>query len=180
MKKSAMMLIIVVAAGVYFYNTNWFQSFFLSDSFYVNIVDVPFDVTRKGERIVIPLKYKFKTCYSLGIEVPGRELSDSRRTGEGRLGYQFVSEGVVIADGVTQPVTRHGWGGNDNVSIRRLMVFNLPFSHPSKELTLTLEVTEPFLFMHNYEGHTNIVVSPNYNPKFGECYNEDLRIEQPQ
>lgn len=178
MKLLSAILITLTVVAVYFYNTIWFHSFFLYDSFYENIVDVSFDVTKKGESILIPIKYTYKTCYDLAIAVPGRELSDSRRTGKGQLGYVFISEGKVVADGITQPVSRHGWGGTDEVSIRNLMVFDLPFPGASKDLLLELTVLEPFSFMQEYKGQTSIVINPGYTPKFDKCYNEDLRIKQ--
>ena len=55
---------------------------------------------------------------------------------------------------------------------------NYRFSGSSKELSLELEVVEPFSFMEEYKGQTSIVINPNYNPDFNECYDEDLRIEQ--
>lgn len=175
MKRLAFALIILVASSIYIYNTMWFQSLF-NDSFYNSIVDVPFDVTKKGSLISVPLKFNYKSCYCLGIKVPGRELSDSLRTGKGQLWYQFQSNGVVITEGVTQPVTRRGWGGNDLYSIRKLMIFDLPFPTASKELVLKLEVVEPFSFMKGYKGQTSIDIRPNYEPKAGKCYDEDLRI----
>jgi hypothetical protein len=177
-KKVLVILMVLSAGGVYFYNTNWFQAFFRNETFYETIADVPFDVLKKGERISIPLKYKYDTCYDVAVAVPGRELSDSRATGEGRLKYQFVSDGEILASGVTQPVVRRGWGGDDDVSIRPLMVFDLPFPEAPGDVILQLEVVEPFGFMQEYEGHTAIVINPDYTPKFDKCYHEDLRIDQ--
>lgn len=177
MKKLLAVVIVLAAGGVYFYNTNWFQAFFFNETFYENIADVPFDVLKKGERISIPLKYKYSTCYDVAVAVPGRELSNSRKTGEGRLGYQFISNGEILASGITKPVVRRGWGGGDDTSIRSLVVFDLPFPAPG-DVILQLEVVEPFSFMKEYEGHTSIIINPDYCPKFDECYHEDLRINQ--
>ena len=91
MKKILAVLLLLLAVAVYVFNTNRFQAFFLVKSFYADIADMPFDVTRKGERITIPIKFKYKTCYDLGIKVPGRELSDTGMVGEGLLGYKFAS-----------------------------------------------------------------------------------------
>ena len=57
------------------------------------------------------------------------------------------------------------------------MVFDLPFPAPG-DVILQLEVVEPFSFMKEYEGHTSIIINPDYCPKFDECYHEDLRINQ--
>lgn len=178
MKKNAIALIVLIAVGGYFYSTNWFQSFFLTESFYKDIALVPFDIATKGEQTTIPINFKHKTCYTLGIQVPGTEAFHSKPTGKGRLEYKFITGGKVIAEGVTQPVPRKGWGGDDHVSIRKLMVFDLPFRGFSKELSVELEVVEPFGFIQGYRGQTSIVIRPNYEPKVGGCYNEDLRIAQ--
>lgn len=174
----AIILVLLLALGVYIYSTNWFQSSFLTESYYKEIALVPFDIAAKGEQTTIPIHFKHKTCYALGVQVPGSEAFHSKPTGKGRLGYKFISGRSVIAEGVTRPVPRTGWGGNDHVSIRKLMVFDLPFRGFSKGLSLELEVVEPFSFMQDYKGQTSIVIKPNYEPKVGGCYNEDLRIEK--
>ena len=148
-----------------------------NDSFYESLADVPFNILKKGEKKTVQLNGRYKTCYEVGIAVPGRELSDSRKTGKGLLGYQFASKGKILASGVTQPVVGQGWSGNDHISIRPLMVFDLPFPGASDELVLTLEVIEPFSFMKEYKGKTSIIIRPNYEPKVGKCYDEDLRIQ---
>lgn len=176
MKKFILFSTLILAIGIYSYNTTWFQSMF-NRNFYDNIVDVKLDVTKKGDKISIPLLFNHNGCYCLGIRVPGRELSDSLPTGRGTLRYQFVSSGTVVAEGVTQPVTRRGWGGNDKVSIRKLMVFDLPLPYASEDLILRLEVIEPFSFLNEYKGQTSIDIRSNYEPKAGKCYDEDLRIE---
>lgn len=174
--RKVVFLLIIIAGCAYFYNTMWFQSIF-NDSFYESLVDVPFNVLKKGEEITVPLKHKYKTCYEVGVAVPGRELSDSRKTGKGLLGYKFVFKGKILASGVTQPVVGQGWSGDDHISIRPLMVFDLPFPGAPGELVLTLEVIEPFSFMEKYKGETSIIIRPNYEPKVGKCYDEDLRIQ---
>ncbi|QJB55827.1 hypothetical protein [Pseudodesulfovibrio sp. zrk46] len=178
MKKAALFIIPLIMCAIYLYNTNQFQAFFASKSFYANIVDVPFDVTSKGKQTTLPLKHKFNTCYDLSIAIPGREALDSRYEGKGQLAYQFISEGTVIADGITQPVHAQKWTGNERASICKLMVFDLPFPKASDDLVLRLEVTEPFDFLQEHKDNTFIVIAPNYSSKFDECYDEDLRITQ--
>ena len=60
MKYIAAFLIIILAGGIYIYNTTRFQALFKAD-FYDDICYMPFDVTKKGEKITIPLKYKPKS-----------------------------------------------------------------------------------------------------------------------
>jgi len=107
-----------------------------------------------------------------------QKTQGSQKKGKGLLSYQFVSDGKVIADGLTHPVTRRGWSGSDDYSVPLIMVFDLPFPGASDSLMLGLEVVEPFSFMEEYKGQTSIVITPNYEPKAGKCYDEDLRIKQ--
>jgi len=174
--KKVAFLLVVIAGCVYCYNTIWFQSMF-NDSFYKSIVDAPFNVSQNEERLTVPLKYKYKTCYEVGLAVPGRDLSDTRKAGKGLMGYKFVFKGKTLASGVTQPVVGPGWSGDDHISIRPLIVFDLPFPGASEGLFLTLEVIEPFVFLEEYKGETSIIIRPNYEPKVGKCYDEDLRIQ---
>ncbi|WFS63400.1 hypothetical protein LF599_04345 [Pseudodesulfovibrio thermohalotolerans] len=179
MKKLAAIVIIVFSGCLYLYNTIWFQSMF-DDAFYTNIVDIPFNITRKGEKITVPLKFKSTVCYSLAVKVPWREELNWDSEGKGLLKYRFFSGKNLITEGVTLPVSRHAWGGNDIFSWCKLMVFDLPFPHNPKNLTLNVEVIEPFSFLERYNGHTSLIIRPNYEPKIGACYNENLRIPYQQ
>ena len=76
------------------------------------------------------------------------------------------------------PSIKYSKGGYKGLSTLRLMVFDLPFRDEEDGLTLKLTVIKLFLFLEKYKGHTSVVVTPNYTAKFGECYNEELRIEQ--
>lgn len=169
-------LILVLLGSIYFYNTVWFQAMFMTDRFYKNIVEAPFDVFDIDTSISIPINYKYKTCYKLAIAVPGWEFSNSHGEGSGRLAYKFMSDGQVLAEGVTSALSRRGRGGRNGVSTLALLVFDLPFPGASGKVTLELKVVEPFSFMSEYKGRTFIVINPNYVPEFQECYNENLRI----
>lgn len=148
------------------------------DDFYKNIIEMKFDILKKENKISIPIKYKYKTCYDLGIAVPGKHLMAYRKEGPGRLHYKFLSNGDLLTEGVTFPVSRHHMGGNDDYTTLKLMVFDLPIKGQSDDLILELEVIEPFSFISEYEGQTSIVINPNYETKVGGCYNESLRIIQ--
>ena len=175
-KKLIVIMALLAVGSIYFYNTNWFQSSFIG-SFYDPIAEVPLDVTMKGERISIPLKYEYETCYDLGVKVPGRELFVSRKTGKGLLKYKFVSDWNVVAEGITHPTNSRRWDVGDEMSVPLLLVFDLPFPGAANNLMLELEVVEAFSYLEEYKGQTSIIISPNYEPKVGKCYNENLRIE---
>ena len=172
--------LVVIIGFVFFYNTIWFQSFFLYKEFYKNIVNVHFDVTQKDAVISIPIHYHYKTCYDLGVAVPESVFLHSDKTGKGKLGYKFISAGKLLADGITNPVSHFHWTGGDDFSKIVLMVFDLPFPGASSDLTLELEVIEPFSFMSKYKGQTSIIINPDYNADVGKCYNDKLRINQPE
>lgn len=170
-------LLCLVLAGTYFYNTNWFQSFFLHERFYEDICNIPFDVTQRGESISIPLKYKFKTCYSLAITVPDKDLFHDGNVGDGILKYRFLSRGRVIAEGYTRaPNDRHLMFYH-GVTMINILVFDLPFPGTGNDLTLELEVKEPFEFLEPFAGKTTCQIEPDYIASFGKCYNEDLRMK---
>lgn len=108
MKGLKIFLLCLVLGAVYFYNTNWFQAFFMGDRFHQEIYSASFDVTKKGEKLTIPIKYKIKTCYSLALEVPDNNLYHDTTAGQGVLRYRFVSKGQTIAEGLTPlPARRH-------------------------------------------------------------------------
>lgn len=148
------------------------------DDYYDYIVESKYDVLHKGEQTSIDIKFKYRTCYDLGIAVPGQKFSAYTKEGPGKLKYEFISNDQILIKGITKPFTRHSSGGNDKYSILKLIVFDLPFQKQADDLTLRLTVVEPFSFLSEYKGNTSIVINPNYSAKFGKCYNETLRIEQ--
>ena len=176
MKVLWIMLLCLVFGGGYFYNTNWFQSFFLYDRFYEDIYNAPFDVTRKGASITVQLKYKYKTCYSLAVAVPDKDIFHDRIAGYGLLAYEFVSKGKVLAQGYTHAPTRRNLMLKDGVTSTNILVFDLPFPDASDDLALHLEVREPFRYLEPYAGKIRCKINPDYDAKLGKCYNEDLKI----
>jgi hypothetical protein len=87
----------IILGGMYLYNTNWFQSSFLYKQFYQPICDTPFDATKKGKTLSIPLKYKYHTCYDLALTVPDKNVFHERLIGSGLLAYRFLSDGKVLS-----------------------------------------------------------------------------------
>ena len=170
------LLFCLFLGGVYFYHTIWFQSFFLYDHFYEDIYNAPFDVTHKGNTLSIPLKYKYKTCYSLAIAVPDKDIFHDRTAGYGLLAYRFISEGKVLAEGYTHAPTRRNLMLKRGITSINILVFDLPFPGAGSDLTLQLEVLEPFKYLEFHSGNIYCKINPDYNPDFDECYNKDLSV----
>jgi hypothetical protein len=176
MRALRIMLLCLALGGIYFYNTNWFQSFFLYDRFYEDIYNAPFDVTKVGESISIPLEYKYKTCYRLAVAISDKDIFHERRAGYGLLEYRFVSRNKVLAEGYTHVPTRHDLMLKQGITSINILVFHLPFPGASDDLTLHLEVREPFRELEQYAGNINCKINPDYSADLGICYNEDLMI----
>lgn len=177
MKGLIIFLLCLVLGGVFFYNSNWFQSFFLYDRFLENIVDIPFDVTKKGETISIPLKHKFNTCYELNVAVPDKNLYHDTTVGPGTLKYRFISGKQVVAEGLTFPPARQNFTLYRGVTLIAIMVFDLPIPGAGNDLTLELTVETPMAFLNEYAGKLKCSIRPNYSAKAGGCYDEELRID---
>lgn len=175
MRKVLIVFLCMVVGGVYFYNTDWFQSFFMYRKYYQDIVNIPFDATREGETISIPLKHTYRTCYSLSIGVPDSKLAHRGFDGDGVLAYRFISNDRVLAEGVTARPKRRSLTGE--ITYINLMVFDLPFPGAGKDLTLELTVKEPMDFLTQFKGDLTCRVRPNYSSKKGECYDKVLRID---
>ncbi|MBI9078585.1 MAG: hypothetical protein JEY79_02445 [Pseudodesulfovibrio sp.] len=176
MKALKIFFICLVLGGLYFYNTNWFQSFFLYDRFYENIVYAPFDVTIKGETTFIPLKHKFNTCYELTVAVPDKNIFHDGLVGPGALRYRFISRGKTIAEGLTFPPARQHLTLYRGVTLIAILVFDLPFPGAGNDLSLELTVETPMTFLNEYSGKINCSIRPNYSAKAGRCYDEELKI----
>lgn len=177
MKGFKIVIICLVLGGVYFYNTNWFQSFFLYNRFYENIADVPFDVTEKGETISIPLKHKFNTCYELNVAVPEKNVFHNTPVGPGSLRYRFKSMGQVIAEGTTFPAERKNFTLYRGVTLITILVFDLPFPGAGRDLSLDLTVETPMAFLNDYKGKIQCSIRPDYSADRGGCSDEGLRID---
>jgi len=176
MRNLKIFLLLLVLGGMLFYNSNWFQSIFLPERFYKDIFNAPFDVTKNGESISIPLKYKYKTCYALEIAVPDKDLFHNSEPGNGLLKYSFVSNGRVIDEGLTYPPNSLHMALYRGITSIIILVFDLPFNSEGDSLTLDLEVIEPMRFLEPFSGKIHCKVSPSYDAKLGKCHGESTRI----
>ncbi|QGY39536.1 hypothetical protein GM415_05180 [Pseudodesulfovibrio cashew] len=173
LKITAVLLIVV---GIYFFKSDWFQASFFPESYYKNTCFVPFDVTKEGNTITIPLKYTHSTCYSLAISVTDKDIFHDNIVGPGTLKYHFISKGQIIATGNTYMPNRRHLRLINGVTSINILVFNLPYRGAGKDLKLQLTVHEPFNFLSAYKEKTFCEISPDYNPKVGKCYNDTLMI----
>lgn len=176
MKGLKIFLLCLVLGGVFFYNSNWFQSFFLYNRFYENIVDVPFDVTKKGETISISLKHKFNTCYELNVGVLDKYIFHRGTVGPGALRYRFISRGQVIKEGLTFPAERNNLTLYRGVTLITILVFDLPFPGAGSDVSLELTVDTPMTFLNEHAGKIKCSIRPNYSADRGGC-DEELRID---
>ena len=176
MKRSLIVFLCFVGVSVFIYKTDWFQSFFMHEKYYQDILNVPFEATQKGETITVSLKHTYRTCYGLSIGVPDSKLAHDGFEGNGALQYRFKSNGIVLAEGTTpRPKRRSLKGGTTYI---KLMVFDLPFQNAEDDLILELTVKEPMTFLSQFKGELTCRIRPNYSPINGECYDEVLRIRQ--
>lgn len=176
MRNLKIFLLLFILGGILFYNSNWFQSAFLPERFYKDIFNAPFDVTKTGESISIPLKYTFKTCYAIEIAVPDKNLFHHDKSGNGILKYQFISNGRVIAEGLTHPPNSRHMRLYRGITSIILFVFDLPFNGEGDSLTLDIEVIEPMSFLEAFSGEIHCRVNPSYDAKLGKCHGEATRI----
>lgn len=168
MKGSKIFLLCLLLAGVFLYNSNWFQSFFLYNRFYENIVDVPFDVTEKGETTTISLKHKFNTCYELNVGIPDKYIFHRGIVGPRALRYRFISRGKVIKEGLTFPAKQKNLTLYRGITLISVLVFDLPFPGAgSDDVSLELTVDTPMTFLNEYAGKIKCSIRPNYSAEEG-------------
>ena len=164
----------VIAVGLYTYNTVWFQSSFLYNDFYKPIANAPFDVSRKGNKIAIPLEQKNDTCYVFAISVPDRSLFFTKQMWNGKLRLRFVAGDKVLYGGTARPdfEYRNYYKGH---TLIYLAVFDLPAQDVERSV-LEVEVLEPLDFLDGFVGTVEGIVRANYSAKLDKCSAEDLRI----
>lgn len=143
------------------YSTNFFQANFLPEKYYKRIFEGQFDVSKKGELIKIPIKYKYKTEYSLLLTVPDRESIEFNNE-KGVLHYQFISNGRVLNEGETFcPAGATGYGSyQDNFISAVILNFNLPYPEADKDLTLVLQAVNPMSSLVKYSGKIRCSIRP--------------------
>ncbi|WP_051677132.1 hypothetical protein [Maridesulfovibrio frigidus] len=160
------LIIGAMLAGIFMvYSSNYFQSYIFPQEFYAEIFRAPLDVLKKGEKITIPIHFKYKTRYALYISLPDRYAFDDLRYEAGTLKYKFISQGQILKEGTTaQPQRRQVIVKGENSSVA-ILEFYLPFPKAQKDLALELEVTIPMEFLAKYSGKTYCTIVPNDSMK---------------
>ncbi len=95
---------------------------------------------------------------------------------KGQLRYTFKSQGQMLKQGVTRPLSRRHLGARNGHDLIVVLVFDLPFPNARNNLTLTLEVVTPFDFLNKYKEKIRCFINPDYEFKVDGCYHEGLHI----
>jgi hypothetical protein len=114
----------------------------------------------------------------LALTVPDKNVFHERKVGPGLLAYRFLSDGRILAEGLSYTPDKQNLGLRRNTSLISVLLFDLPFPGEGNTLVLELEVLEPFEFLKPYVGNIKCRITPDYDSKIGRCVNEDLRIKQ--
>ncbi|OEU66614.1 MAG: hypothetical protein BA863_18440 [Desulfovibrio sp. S3730MH75] len=155
----AIILVLIVIFSIYY--TNFFQAHFVSDQYYKSIFESPFDVSKKGGRLLIPISFKYRTKYDLIISI---SKNDKRCffSEKSPLNYRFTSRGKVLEEGVTySPVNAsHYCASSEGPLSAILLTFDLPFPGAEDDLVLVLEVVKPLTSFSKYSGSIICTVEP--------------------
>ena len=160
MKRFAVIIsILIVIFSIYY--TNFFQAHFVSDQYYKNIFEGPFDVSQEGERLLIPISFKYKTEYDLLISIPKDDIM-CFYSEKNDLNYRFTSKGKILEEGVTFPLsdTSYYCASSEGPLSATLLKFSLPFPEAEEDLVLVLEVVNPLTSFRKYSGSIICTVRP--------------------
>ncbi|WP_051676957.1 hypothetical protein [Maridesulfovibrio frigidus] len=160
MKRFAVIILVLIVIYPIYY-TNFFQAHFVSDQYYKSIFESPFDVSKKGERLLIPIIFKYRTEYDLIISIPKNDKKcffSEKNT----LKYKFTSGGKILKEGVTYSPSNasHYSASREGPLSAILLTFNLPFHEAEDGLVLVLEVVKPLTSFRKYSGSIICTVEP--------------------
>ncbi|SMF26199.1 hypothetical protein [Desulfovibrio gilichinskyi] len=152
-------LILLIVLSLY--NTNVFQAYFMSDQYYKTIFEGPFDPSKKGERLLIPITFKYKTEYDLLISIPKDDIKCFYNA-KGTLNYRFTSRGKILKEGQTLSPSNTGYycASSEGPLSAILLKFNLPFPGAANDLILVLEAVNPLTSFSKYSGEIWCTVEP--------------------
>ncbi|SDL49038.1 hypothetical protein SAMN05660337_3081 [Maridesulfovibrio ferrireducens] len=160
MKRFAVLSVILIVMSS-IYNTNVFQAYFMSDQYYKSIFEGSFDASIKGERLLIPISFKYKTEYDLLISIPKNDKK-CFFSEKGALNYKFTSRGKILEEGITKSPsnTAHYCASSEGPLSALLLRFNLPFPEAGDDLVLVLEAVNPLKSFSKYSGSIICTVEP--------------------
>ncbi len=144
------------------YNTNFFQANFTPNQYYKPIFEAPFDPSKKGERLLIPITFKYRTEYELLISIPKDDIMCFYNT-NGTLNYRFTSRGKILEEGRTKsPSKTTSYSASSEGPLSAVLLrFNLPFPEAANDLVLVLEVVNPLTSFSKYSGSIMCIVRPS-------------------
>ncbi|MEZ7198739.1 hypothetical protein [Pseudodesulfovibrio karagichevae] len=156
-------VVIVFTLGYFVVESDIFNAIFNKD-FYNPIFMSPFDVSTKGNKIEIPLRYVYRTEYGFAICVPyeGDPLNNILKDLDGALSFSFVSKDHVVKKEIIKNLKLTGLfianGRHEGV----VYTFDLPLHWWGGASKLIVEVISPITKLSKYKGKVICIVSPSY------------------
>ncbi|SDK43374.1 hypothetical protein SAMN05660337_0435 [Maridesulfovibrio ferrireducens] len=134
----------------------------MGDRYYKPIFEGHFDAAKKGERLSIPINFKYKTEYDLLISIPKDDIK-SFYSEKGTLNYKFTSKGKILEKGTTlSPSNTVSYSASINGPLSAvLLTFNLPFPGAGDDLVLVIEAINPLTALNKYSGSILCTVEPS-------------------
>ncbi len=157
--KKIIFLVLFVSALI-IYNSNAFQSLFMTEKYYTPIFDGKIDILNDGARLKLKIDNRYNCKHGIFIAVPGRYNFDNLNKENGILSYKFIANNKIIANGTTAPPERRNTTRLKSRSAVCILEFDIPQEWNSKNVFLTLKVNEPMTFLSQYSSNTTCVVRP--------------------
>lgn len=158
--KNLTILLGAILLGFVIYSSNTFKIYFYPEVFFSEIARVKLDVTKQEEKVSIPLTQNFNTQHALLISVPDFDTLAYFTKSNGTLNYEFTSKGQILKKGQTLPLERKNMARSTGQSSLVVLKFDLPMQNAGKDLTLNLEVVQPFIIFEKYKHQTYCIVEP--------------------
>ncbi|WP_031481526.1 hypothetical protein [Maridesulfovibrio frigidus] len=159
---AAIYVVLGFTLAIYIYNSNVFQANFMGDRYYKHIFEGHFDASQKGERLSIPINFKYNAEYDLRLSIPTDDIRPFYSE-KGTLNYKFTSRGKVLEKGVTRSPSKTGYysASPDGPLSAVLLRFNLPFPEAGDDLVLVIEAVNPLTALSKYSGFIICTVEPS-------------------
>ncbi|MBI9078785.1 MAG: hypothetical protein JEY79_03480 [Pseudodesulfovibrio sp.] len=162
---------------IFFFNTNYFAAFFLSNKFYSPIYTSEFDALTIGTTVSIPLKFKYKTEYGFSLSVPTKgNYAMPVLSLDGHFQYRFIIGNTTLKEGSFSPMVKTVTGLRNNLFLFDLFYFDLPFEDISETVTLEVKIISPVTKLEKYKGTISCFIAPTYSPDRGGARKNRLGI----
>lgn len=159
-----LVIITVLLAAIYVVVTSDAFNASFNENFYAPIFTAPFDVSTKGNRIQIPLHYKYRTEYGFSICIPFKAdyQNDILRNMDGEHSFTFLDKGQVVRSEVISPSKLIYLLVNNGKHQGIVYTFNLPLYWWGGADSLIVEVVSPIMKLDSYRGKVTCMVNPSY------------------